>query len=97
MRTWQLVFERAFRFGGLPSPAPGRHSCLAHLVFAAYSFVQYRRVLPLLTDPKATLAPRGEVLSDHRQWHTQQTVRAIAARARQGYSDDQIAAEFFPT
>jgi len=67
------------------------------LVFAAYAFVQYRRVLPLLTDPKATLAPLGEVLSDHRQWHAQQTVRAIAARARQGYSDDQIAAEFFPT
>jgi hypothetical protein len=58
------------------------------LVFAAYAFVQYRRALPLLTDPKAALAPLGDVLDGRRQWHAQQTVREIAARARQGRSDD---------
>jgi hypothetical protein len=67
------------------------------LVFAAYAFVQYRRAAPLLTEPQAVLAPLGEVLAEHRQCHAQQTVREIAARARQGYSDDQIIAEFFPS
>lgn len=67
------------------------------LVFAAYALVQYRRALPLLTDPTAALAPLAEVVADHRQGHAQQTVGEIVARARQGYSDDQIIAEFFPT
>lgn len=56
-----------------------------------------RRALPLLADPQAAPAPLGERLADDRRSHAQQIVRAIAARARQWFSDDQIVAEFFPT
>lgn len=65
------------------------------LVFAAYAFAQYRRAVPLLTNPKATL-PELKVLAEHQNWHTRQTVSFIAALARQGISDTEIVAQLMP-
>lgn len=66
------------------------------LVFAAYAFVQYRRVVPLLQDPKAQLQPLGDVLREHQREHVQQTVRYVADLVRQGYSDDELLALLVP-
>lgn len=60
------------------------------LVFAAYAFVQYQRVTPLLKDPKAQLQPVGDVLREHQREHVRQTVRCIADLVRQGHSDDEL-------
>jgi hypothetical protein len=67
------------------------------LVFAAYAFVQYRRVRPLLTHPKATLTELPEVLAAHQHEHLRQTVCYIAALARRGLSDAKILADLLPT
>ena len=67
------------------------------LVFAAYAFVQYRRVRPLLTNPKATLTELPEVLAAHQHEHLRQTVCYIAALARRGLSDAKILADLVPT
>jgi hypothetical protein len=67
------------------------------LVFAAYAFVQYRRVIPLLTKPKATLPELPEVLASHQHEHLRQTVCHIAALARRGVSEAQILADLLPT
>ena len=67
------------------------------LVFAAYAFVQYRRVLPLLTNPLATLPELPDVLADFQAWHARQTVSYIAALARQGKNDSEILAVLMPT
>jgi hypothetical protein len=67
------------------------------LVFAAYAFVQYRRVRPLLTNPKAALPELPEVLASHQHEHLRQTVCYIATLARQGWSDAQILADLLPT
>jgi hypothetical protein len=67
------------------------------LVFAAYAFVQYRRVRPLLTNPKATLTELPEVLAAHQHEHLRQTVCYIAALARRGLSDAKILADLLPT
>jgi hypothetical protein len=70
------------------------------LVFAAYAFVQYRRVLPLLTNPNATLPDLPdlpEVLTAHQHQHLRQTVCYIAALARRGLSDAKILADLMPT
>ncbi len=67
------------------------------LVFAAYAFVQYRRVVPLLTNPKATLVDLPEVLTAHQHDHLRQTVCHIAALARRGLSDAEILADLLPT
>jgi len=64
------------------------------LVFAAYAFLQVRRAQPLLTNPKATLAPLGDTLTEHCRWHGQQMLLAIANRVRQGATDTQLLAEF---
>lgn len=66
------------------------------LVFAAYAFVQYRRVVPLLVNPKAALPGLDQVLSEHQQTHARQTVCHIAALARQGKSDAEILAALMP-
>jgi hypothetical protein len=66
------------------------------LVFATYAFTQYRRAVPLLTNPKATLPDLSEVLTEHQTWHTRQTVSYIAALAREGKSDAEIAALLMP-
>jgi hypothetical protein len=63
------------------------------LVFAAYAFALYQRAVPLLHDPKATLAPLGTVLVDHQRWHGQQMVLHIAQLVRQGLSDADLLAE----
>jgi len=60
------------------------------LVFAAYAFVQYQRITPLLKDAKAQLQPTSEVLRDHQREHVRQTVRCIADLVRQGHSDDEL-------
>jgi len=60
------------------------------LVFAAYAFVQYQRVVPLLKNSKAQLQPMGDVLRDHQREHVRQTVRCIADLVRQGHSDDEL-------
>lgn len=60
------------------------------LVFAAYAFVQYQRIAPLLKDPTAQLQPLGEILRDHQREHVRQTVRCIADLVRQGHSDDEL-------
>lgn len=60
------------------------------LVFATYAFVQYRRVVPLLKNPKAQLQPPGDVLREHQREHVRQTVRCIADLVRQGHSDDEL-------
>jgi len=60
------------------------------LVFAAYAFVQYQRVAPLLKNAKAQLQPTGEVLRDHQREHVRQTVCCIADLVRQGHSDDEL-------
>jgi len=67
------------------------------LVFAAYAFVQYRRVVLLLTNPKATLPELPEVLASHQHEHLRQTVCHIAALARRGWSDAKILADLMPT
>ena len=66
-------------------------------MFAAYAFVQYRRVRPLLTHPKATLTELPEVLAAHQHEHLRQTVCSIAALARRGLSDAKILADLVPT
>jgi len=60
------------------------------LVFAAYAFVQYQRVVPLLKNPKAQLQPMGEVLCEHQREHVRQTVRCIADLVRQGHTDEEL-------
>lgn len=60
------------------------------LVFAAYAFVQYQRVAPLLKDPTAHLQAVGDVLREHQREHVRQTVRCIADLVRQGHSDDEL-------
>lgn len=60
------------------------------LVFAAYAFVQYQRVAPLLKNPEAKLQPLGEVLREHQREHVCQTVRCIADLVRQGHSDAEL-------
>lgn len=60
------------------------------LVFAAYAFVQYQRIAPLLKDPTAQLQPLGDTLRDHQREHVRQTVRCIADLVRQGHSDDEL-------
>jgi hypothetical protein len=67
------------------------------LVFAAYAFAQYRRVVPLLIHPKATLPDLPEVLAAHQHEHLRQTVCYIAALARRGLSDAKILADLLPT
>jgi hypothetical protein len=67
------------------------------LVFAAYAFVQFRRVRPLLTNPKATLTELPEVLAAHQHEHLRQTVCYIATLARRGLSDAKILADLLPT
>ena len=60
------------------------------LVFAAYAFVQYQRVVPLLKNPKSQLQPTGDILRDHQCEHVRQTVCCIADLVRQGHSDDEL-------
>ncbi len=62
------------------------------LVFAAYAFVQYQRVMPVLNAkrPQAQLQPTGDVLRDHQREHVRQTVRCVADLVRQGHSDDEL-------
>jgi peptidoglycan/xylan/chitin deacetylase (PgdA/CDA1 family) len=60
------------------------------LVFAAYAFVQYQRIVPLLKDSTAQLQPLGDVLRDHQREHVRQTVRCIADLVRQGHGDDEL-------
>ncbi len=67
------------------------------LVFAAYAFIQYQRVRPVLSDPKAKLQPLGEALADHQTWHAQQTVLHIASLVRSGCSDAKLLEVLFPT
>jgi len=67
------------------------------LVFAAYAFLQYRRVVPLLRNPKATLTDLPEVLAAHQHEHLRQTVCYIATLARRGLSDTKILADLMPT
>lgn len=67
------------------------------LVFTAYAFIQYQRVWPLLTDPKARLQPLGDTLADHQIWHAKQTVLHIASLARSGRSDAELLEVLFPT
>lgn len=67
------------------------------LVFAAYAFLHHRRAQPLLKQPTTTLAPLIESLAAQRQLHARQSVVWIASLVRQGYTDDQLLAELFPT
>lgn len=67
------------------------------LVFAAYVFIQAQRVRPLLTDPKASLCPPGDVLAEHQRWHVRQTVLHIAQLVRAGYSDARLLRELVLT
>jgi hypothetical protein len=67
------------------------------LVFAAYAFIQYQRVRPLLCDPKASLQPLGDVLADHQTWHAQRMVLHIAHLVRSGWSDAKLLEVLFPT
>jgi hypothetical protein len=67
------------------------------LVFAAYAFLQYQRVRPLFSDPKADLQPLGDCLADHQSWHAKQMVCYIASRVRSGMSDAQLLEALFPT
>lgn len=67
------------------------------LVFAAYAFIQTQRVAPLLTNPKATLQPLGDVLRAHQATHVRQTVCHIAALVRSGISDAELVAMLLPT
>lgn len=67
------------------------------LVFAAYTFVQWLRLRPLVHNPQAKLPLLGEVLREQQAWHARQTVCHIAALARQGQSDAQILAALCPT
>ena len=59
--------------------------------------IQYRRVRPLLTDPKAMLTELPEVLAVHQHEHLRQTVCYIASLARRGRSDAKILADLMPT
>jgi len=67
------------------------------LVFAAYAFIQYRRIVPLLKNPTATLPGVHEALAQHQTEQMRQAVCYIAALARQGQSDQHILAELMPT
>ena len=67
------------------------------LVFAAYVFLQYRRVVLLLTQPQTPLQPVGDVLRDHQTGHARQTVHHIATLARSGYTPAELVAMFCPT
>lgn len=67
------------------------------LVFAAYAFIQYRRIAPLLNDGAAPVPSVAEVLTEHQGWHARQTILHIAQQARQGASDAELLAAFFPT
>jgi hypothetical protein len=67
------------------------------LVFATYAFIQYRRVVPLPTNPKAALPELSDVLAAHQHGHLRQTVCYIAALARRGWSDAKILADLMPT
>ena len=67
------------------------------LVFAAYALIQYRRIVPLLSEAQATSPPLAEVLTEHQSWHARQTVLHIAQHARKGASDDELLAALFPT
>ena len=67
------------------------------LVFAAYAFIQYQRVRPLLDNPHASLQPLGQTLADHQTWHAQQMVLHIARLVRSGWSDAQLIEALFPT
>ncbi len=60
------------------------------LVFAAYAFLQYQRICPLLNDIDAQLQPVSAVLDHHRQVHVRQSVLHIAALARQGLTDPEL-------
>ena len=60
------------------------------LVFAAYAFVQYQRIAPLLKDSKVHLHPLGDVLREHQREPVRQTVRCIADLVRQGHSDAEL-------
>jgi hypothetical protein len=53
-------------------------------VFAAYAFIQYQRAQPLVSDPKATLPPLGQTLTDHQTGHAQHMVLHIARLVRAG-------------
>lgn len=63
------------------------------LVFAAYVFIQAQRIRPLLTNPKASLCPPGDVLAEHQRWHVRHTVLHIAHLVRAGYSDARLLRE----
>lgn len=67
------------------------------MVFAAYAFVQYRRVNPLLSEPQANLESLPEVLAKHQRWHAEQTVKHIAARVRAGARDAELIEMLLPT
>ncbi len=67
------------------------------LVFTAYAFVQYRRVIPLLTNPKATLLDLPDVIATHQHEYLCHTVKYIARLVRQGWSDAKIVADLLPT
>ncbi len=67
------------------------------LVFAACAFAQYRRVVPVLTNPQATLPDLPDVIATHQHEHLRQTVCYIAALARRGLSDAKLLAELLPT
>jgi hypothetical protein len=67
------------------------------LVLAAYVFLQYRRMLPVLSQPRTKLRSVGEVLRDHQAGHARQTVHHIATLARAGYTPDELVAMFCPT
>jgi hypothetical protein len=50
----------------------------------------------LLTDPKATLQPLGDVLRTHQAAHVRYTVCHIAALVRSGISDAELVAMLLP-
>jgi hypothetical protein len=67
------------------------------LVFAAYVFLQYRRMVSVFNQPQATLQPAGNILRDLQAGHARQTVHPIATLARAGYTPDELVALFCPT
>ncbi len=66
------------------------------LVFAAYAFLQYRRVQALVDDAHPPLSPLPAILAAHHTEHARQTILHIAHRTRQGASDAELLASFFP-
>lgn len=98
---WQAEVDNFFlkeRFG-LADYRVQSIDAIAHwhaLVLAAYAFVQYQRVKPLLDDPKAALQPLGDVLADHQRWHGRQMILYIARLVRQGKSNAELLAELLP-